>query len=1103
MFNSLHRGSRLLIAGLLVAGLASAAAAQQKLHFTYLWHMEQPIYWPDRQPAAFGADRYESAWVSIQRKDGGAANPGNDLREIFSVPDRVAGYQSRMADSIWGFSLGRTEAGAQITYSGGLIENIRSLGNANQLGYSGAWANPLRNARTWTTLNAPVVPRADIVLFPYHHALMPLLEQSTQRKQIQAYKAVYGPTWGTSVPISKGFFPSEMAFSERMIPALVAEGVEWSIVSAEKISRACADFPFVQGSGGCNTDPPNRADQLNPAQGVANYNRQSIDRGVSPAEAFPFALTPRRARYVDPGTGVATSIIVVPASQSLGWRDGYSPMGINDFNTLQTRNDPNRPMLIVLAHDGDNAWGGGFSYYMEAVPNFVNTAVSNGYVPTVVQRYLADHPVPSNDFVKVEDGAWVNADGDFGAPQFLNWNWPPVNAQGRVDIENGWAEDIRNWAVITAMQNRVDTAERMWTAQGNSVSATNIVFPENAGTNAVERAWHYFMGGLNSGYMYYGTALDMEVKPTIGCNNAARLIDPIISAAPASGLLSDLTGPTVWAAQRHPWNPGSTNFGPQYQYRSWKSNGDFYVWSFVYDASGTSSITLKYRTDNDGVMTVLDTDNRTYAGGPGVGPWQSVSMTRRAFPASNVLSDPGINFFVMPTYIAEQAFARVNGVRNALVSYYIEAVDSKGNVTRSPIEHVYVGDGVGGLTPTPDSGYGSTPGGGGGGGGTGPAVTLTPTSPAAGQPLTITYNPAGRPLAGASPVRVHYGFNSWQGVPAVDPVMSANPDGTWSYTISLPTSACSVQYVFNNGGGTWDNNGGADWSSPVSGCVTPPPPPPPWSLNTTTPDSRSTVIASGGGAGRELRAGVLNNILYVSAPNAQSASGGQDAFIFIAGEPGPGALRAAQWGKSGQVAAWTAFLAAESSNTYSGWFNATGAGTTGAAYQSARAGSGAGLLVGTIDLATLFGGVANIPARVHIAYATFGTADSGALLSTAQLPASVNANANVDASEFTPVQLSVIDITPRPLVRCNAADIAFDDGLPLPPTGVSGGTNNGVTEGDYNLFFATFFDAGSACDIANDDGTALPPFGTLATNNGVTEGDYNLFFAIFFDGCSL
>ncbi|MBX9736061.1 MAG: immunoglobulin domain-containing protein [Phycisphaerales bacterium] len=97
---------------------------------------------------------------------------------------------------------------------------------------------------------------------------------------------------------------------------------------------------------------------------------------------------------------------------------------------------------------------------------------------------------------------------------------------------------------------------------------------------------------------------------------------------------------------------------------------------------------------------------------------------------------------------------------------------------------------------------------------------------------------------------------------------------------------------------------------------------------------------------------------------------------------------------------------------------------------------------------------------------------------------------------------AAISVVTPPDPRCNPADIAYDDGAALPPVGISGGTNNGVTEGDYNLFFATFFDAGAACDIANDDGSPLPPFGTLETNNGVTEGDYNLFFAIYFNGCA-
>ncbi|MBX9737027.1 MAG: beta-lactamase family protein [Phycisphaerales bacterium] len=85
---------------------------------------------------------------------------------------------------------------------------------------------------------------------------------------------------------------------------------------------------------------------------------------------------------------------------------------------------------------------------------------------------------------------------------------------------------------------------------------------------------------------------------------------------------------------------------------------------------------------------------------------------------------------------------------------------------------------------------------------------------------------------------------------------------------------------------------------------------------------------------------------------------------------------------------------------------------------------------------------------------------------------------------------------------CSPADIASDIGLPF--TGCySQITNNGVTEGDYNAFFAGFFNAQPTCDIAFDDGTPLPPFGTSAgsPNNGVTEADYNCFFSRYFDGC--
>lgn len=935
--------------GRVVAVIAAACAAPafgEGVHFTYLWHLEQPIYWPAQQ--ASGADRYERAWQSIQQKDGGAAHPADDLRGIFSLADRVAAYQHRPRDSI-NLIRGRPEAGVQVSFSGGLIENVTSLGAAGQLGYSSAWHSGFREARGWSTTGGK--PRCDIVLFAFHHPLLPLCDESTVRKEIQLYKEIYGDAWTLSPARSRGFFPSEMAFSERLIPALAAEGVEWVVVSNEHISRACANYPLVLGSGGVNCEPPNAADRMNPSQ--SNWLRTSISRGCAPVNAYPYAYTPHRARYVDPNTGAASTIVVVPADQAMGWQDGYAPIGLDGFNTLATQNPADRPQLVLLAHDGDNAWGGGYSYYMEAVPNFVNNvATPAGYVSTTVEQYLADHPVPAEDVVHVEDGAWVNADGDFGSPTFLNWNWPLLNSSGQVDIANGWHVDERNWAIITAAQNHVDTAEQI----AGGVNVVKILYPDGTTTPA-ERAWHYFLAGLNSGFMYYGTPLDHEVKPTIACNRAVSLADGVIGDGSA-----DQTPPTVWIPQRFPYNPGSLNFGPAHGYQPVQSDGDFWIWTFAYDVSGLSSVMLKYRLDDDAAVTDA---NRTYAGGSGVGSWQSLAMTARAFPGGNVYNDPSIDFFVMPTHIATQYTAQVTGIRSKLVDYYVEAIDTRGAVRRTPIQHVYVGDGSGGGPPG------------------GERVIWTPNPAVAGQPVLISYDAEGGPLASATQVKAHIGFNNWQTVLPNDAAMMFNgSSGRWEASVSVPGSASSVDVAFNNGAGVWDNNNGQDWHVSVTGTVAS------WVMDGVR-DADATLVSQNGALA--LHAGVRGTTLYVSSNDAGE---GNDHFIFVAGAPG--SLRAAPWAKAGQVANWSAFVADENNNNYTGWFD----GGAGVAVQSATGANG-GVLEGTIDLAAELG---SMPEAVWLAFGAYGTNDGAGLIASAQVPASVNGDGNIDAAEYVRVE---------------------------------------------------------------------------------------------------
>ncbi|MEW5691845.1 MAG: fibronectin type III domain-containing protein [Candidatus Hydrogenedentota bacterium] len=754
--------------------------------------MDQPIYWPDRHSSG---NRYEYAWDSIQAKDGGRTNPLNDVRAIFSLDDRVAAYQWRPKDSI-GTVLWHPDAGAQINYSACLIENVRSLGDAYQLGYSPTWYSGYREGRNWSTSGGK--PRLDIVLFTFHHILPGLSDPIVVQREIEIYKQIYPDAWGTTPGLSKGYFPSEIAFSERLIPVLVQQGIEWVVVSNSHISRCIENFPLVLGTGGENTEPPNRADIINPAQN--NWFRMQIDRGCSPCNAYPYSMRPHYAKYVDPNTGTEYKIIVVPTEQAMSWKDGYQTYGTQDIDGIAWANEPATPMLIVFSHDGDNAYGGGYSYYMESVPSFVSQANSKGYSPTTIQQYLTDHPVDPADIVHVEDGPWVNADGDMGSPTYCNWNWPLMSQTGTVDIANGWAEDERNWAVFTAALNRIVTAEQVF---GAPPDPRKIIYPWE-GANNLELAWHFYLGGTNSGFMYYGKALDMEVKPTISSNEAVYHADLILGSNP-----NDLTPPTIWLPQRYPYNPGSLNFGAIYNYKQYYAPRDFWVWTFIYDLSGIQSVTLKYRIDNDGVNPLSSNQNEVYQDGTEVGTWRSLPMTQRVFPKDNVYNDPEIDFFELPIYIADEYYVHVDRaeLNSVLIDYYVEAIDSRGNITRSPIQHCYIGDG---------SGSGGTP-----------QTLWTPTYPTENDLITITKN-----IATTDTVYLHWGVNSWT-LPAdyywpsgsfqydaqsIESPMTKTGSETYQITIGPFNQAQEVNqvnFVFH-WGSTWDNNNGQNYNITVT-----------------------------------------------------------------------------------------------------------------------------------------------------------------------------------------------------------------------------------------------------------------------------------------------
>lgn len=203
-------------------------------------------YWPEWNTLGGQTSRVEYAWASIILKPGRsyagstAQHPENNLTEIFGVDDRKNSYQSGPRNSLANLPV---SAGFCLSYSGTLIDGVRSLGNANQLGYGPGWHGGNREARNWLTPSGS--RRMDLVGFTYHHSLAPLLPKSVFRKELQIFKQAYWKAWDGNPDLSDhsmGYFPTEMAFSRTMIEVLAEQGYQWSIVASHHLSRTCPTY---------------------------------------------------------------------------------------------------------------------------------------------------------------------------------------------------------------------------------------------------------------------------------------------------------------------------------------------------------------------------------------------------------------------------------------------------------------------------------------------------------------------------------------------------------------------------------------------------------------------------------------------------------------------------------------------------------------------------------------------------------------------------------------------------------------------------------------------------------------------------------------------
>lgn len=710
------------------------------IYIAFHWHMHQPIYFP-----------YESVVETENRSVFSFS-----LRDVHT--SRTGPYTDWPTNAVQaGIDAGMPHFGAQVSFSGSLIENLEA---AKQAGWGFQnWTNPWNSAISQTTELGN--PRLAMTGFGYHHPLMPLIDQEEIRRQIQWHKEIMDETFAGDY--SKGIFPPETAFSTRIIPALVDEGFEWAIVDNIHFERASQGAPLSDQSG---VKRPNRADVRNPNPG--DWNQLNGLWAPTPV-SMQWAHQPKYVSYTDPETGEESRIVAVPASRYLGEEDGRGGFGALDYDHVMSQfeaynTDPDHPILLVLHHDGDNHGGGSEAYYNHNFQNMVNWLQDHPdrFQVTTIQDYLDRFPPDPADEIHVQDGSWLGADG--GDPEFKKWLGDPAPYADTGEI---YSPDRNSWGIMTAAKNIVETAEQ--------------INPNSADT---ERAWEFYLNGQSSDYWYWDGTEIWDSNPARAANLAIDKALPIAESG------TDLTGPAIFLPQRTPYNPGETE---------WQDGGvmpsDFDIWTYVFDLSGLDYVTLKYRTSDSDHIT---RDNLTYSGGALTGEWQSVEMSGTEIES---ITNP------FPTKKAKEYRAEISGLENVMVDYYVESADVNGNVSRSIIQHVWVGN---------ESANG--------GGSDGP-VTWSPEEPTRDDVITITIQNA------HTEGNLHWGVNGWSQPaevywpggtflfngegPAVQTPMNEPESGALELQIgpfnSDEQAVSELSFVVNYADDTWDNNSGNDY----------------------------------------------------------------------------------------------------------------------------------------------------------------------------------------------------------------------------------------------------------------------------------------------------
>ncbi|GGF60890.1 hypothetical protein GCM10010912_02620 [Paenibacillus albidus] len=744
---------------------------------THVYHNHMPNFW-----AYYDVNAYNSAAVGspirytydgdvIQLKQSppplypyylpnGSPMPHDDLVSYYSHHAKTGAYLS------WPWSVANTlrsnhpQAQMHVTMSGSVVNNVNNIiQRGNISGYNNpAWGTPWKSAyNSLKTSNGKNT--MDMVHFSGHHTMGPLVGNDYLLKDMINHGATLAQPYflGNDYKSSKGFFPTELGFSERIIPVLEKLGIQWSVIGNNHFSRTLKDYPLLN-SPGADTmvSPPNRSDLQNVSTAGSWVSESMFNEQQVVHNKYPFASTAHWVRYVDPGTGAESKVVGVPVAQAESWKEGY--LGEVKADALKPfENLVAQKQIFVVAHDGDNSSGRAGSE--ETWRNAGNvTYADSGVTGMGIDEYLKSNTPAASDVVHVQDGSWIDTRDSSSDPTWYHWHlpfgiWkgqfaafnqvngttlaPKKNLSGiedgmTVSFEKGYHYLERNFALLQASLNYAQTAEQIWlddhpnhwkpttaldkeiTFDGNQLNPWMLSFPVKGnvandyagGANPAELAWYFLLPAMDSGFGYYDENVDDSVKPALSFNQSLFFSKPYVN----QNLAKDKTAPSVWWPQRYPYNPGSANVSKAEGWTLQHFNNVFSIYTYAYDTSGISDIKVKVRAHRDKTADAADNTFKVYdpaalaaSGVSGIDPdkvgeWQTYPMQVRDLSAdiNGVDWQPGSKVImekVPATDIGNLYFSYISDYRDQLLDYYIEATDTKGNVTRSDIQQVFVGAG--------------------------------------------------------------------------------------------------------------------------------------------------------------------------------------------------------------------------------------------------------------------------------------------------------------------------------------------------------------------------------------------------------------------------